>query len=253
MQSLSVVIVCKNEAEIISKLLQSLEGLTDDVVIYDTGSTDNTLQIVKQYPVSVRQGPWEGFGKTKQKSTSLAKYDWVLCLDADEAIDEELKKSLQSLQLNNDKIVYTIRYKNFFGDKHLKYGEWGNDKHIRLFNRTKVNWDDAPVHEQLVIPAGTRTIKLPGYILHRTVKDLQDYAAKTVSYALITAEKYHRKGKRAFWYKQRLAPGFNFFMYYFIRLGFLDGREGYICAKMTAHYTFLKYTRLKELEQQELK
>ncbi len=250
MQSLSVIIVCKNEAEIIGRILQSLEGLTDDIIVYDTGSTDATLEIVRLYQVSLHQGPWEGFGKTKQKSTVLAKYDWVLSLDADEAIDGELKNSLLALQLINEKIVYEMRYKNFFGDKHLKYGEWGNDKHIRLFNRKQVNWDATPVHEKLVIPAGTKIIRLPGYILHRTMKDIKDYAAKMVNYAIMNAEKYHRQGKKAFWFKIRLAPGFNFFMHYFIKLGFLDGHAGYICAKMTAHYTFLKYIRLKELEQQ---
>ncbi len=250
MQSLSVVIVCKNEADIIGKTLQSLQGLTDDIIVYDNGSTDNTVGIIKQFNVHLHQGSWEGFGKTKNKATALAKYEWILSLDADEAIDEELKQSLLALQLGNGKTVYELKYKNFLGDKYLKYGEWGNDRHTRLFNQKTVSWDDAPVHEQLIIPEGVVTNKLPGYILHRTMKDVHDYAAKMVNYAMLNAEKYNRQGKKASWFKLQVAPGFAFFNHYFLKRGFLDGHTGYICAKMTAYYTFLKYARLRELSRE---
>lgn len=248
MQSLSVVIVCKNEAGIIGRTLESLQGLTDDIIVYDNGSIDDTVEVVKRFDVHLHQGVWEGFGKTKNKATSLAKYDWILSLDADEAIDTELKQSLLALSLTNEKGVYEIKYKNFLGNTYLKYGEWGHDKHTRLFNRTAVNWDDAPVHEQLLVPAGTASNILKGYILHYTMKDIKDYAAKMVNYAMLNAEKYHRQGKKVSWLKLRLAPGFSFFSNYILKAGFLDGHTGYICARMTAYYTFLKYARLKELE-----
>lgn len=247
MQSISVVIVCKNEAGIIGQTLQSLSGLTDDIIVYDTGSTDDTVDILKQAAVQLHEGKWEGFGPTKNTAMALAKYDWILSLDADEAIDGELKQSLLNLSLNKEKIVYAIKFKNFLADKYLKYGEWGNDKHTRLFNRRMVAWNDAPVHEQLIIPAGTATTTLAGSILHRTMKNVKDYASKMVNYAFLNAEKYYRQGKKASWLKLRVAPGFAFFNYYMLKAGFLDGHAGYICAKMTAYYTFLKYARLKEL------
>lgn len=247
MQSLSVVIVCKNEAGIIGQTLQSLSGLTDDIIIYDTGSTDTTVDIIKKIDVQLHQGEWEGFGTSKNKAMAFAKYDWILSLDADEAIDEELKQSLLNLQLNNEKTVYEIKFKNFLADKYLKFGEWGNDKHTRLFNRKTVTWDDAPVHEQLIIASGLIKIKLTGYVLHRTMKNVKDYASKMVNYAFLNAEKYYRQGKKSSWLKLRVAPGFAFFNYYILKAGFLDGHAGYVCAKMTAYYTFLKYARLKEL------
>ena len=247
MQSLSVVIVCKNEAGIIGQTLQSLSGLTDDIIIYDTGSTDTTVDIIKKIDVQLHQGKWEGFGTSKNKAMAFAKYDWILSLDADEAIDEELKQSLLNLQLNNEKTVYEIKFKNFLADKYLKFGEWGNDKHTRLFNRKTVTWDDAPVHEQLIIASGLIKIKLTGYVLHRTMKNVKDYASKMVNYAFLNAEKYYRQGKKSSWLKLRVAPGFAFFNYYILKAGFLDGHAGYVCAKMTAYYTFLKYARLKEL------
>src|SRR6186997_941348 len=98
MQKLSVVIVCKNEADIIGRTLQSLQGLTDNIVLYDNGSSDTTMEIAKQFNVQLYQGSWEGYGKTKRTAISLAKYDWILNLDADETPDEELKRSLQAVE-----------------------------------------------------------------------------------------------------------------------------------------------------------
>ncbi len=247
MQSLSVVIICKNEADIIGQTLQSLEGLCDDIIVYDNGSTDNTIGQIKKFNVKLQQGTWEGFGPTKNKAIALAKYDWILSLDADEAIDEELKRSLLALQLTGENDVYEIKYKNFLGNKYLKYGEWGGDKHIRLFNRKKVYWDDASVHEELLIPQGMNIKKLNGYVLHKTMKDINDYAAKMFRYAMLNAEKYQQQGKKSSFFRIRIAPGLSFFNYFILKRGFLDGYAGYLCARMTSWYTFLKYARLREL------
>jgi glycosyltransferase involved in cell wall biosynthesis len=248
MSKLSVVIVCRNEAGIIGKTLQSLQGLTDDVIVYDNGSTDGTQDMVRSFRVNLHEGSWEGFGKTKEKANRLAKYDWILSLDADESVDDQLKQSLLDLPLDNDLLVYDIPFRNYLGATYLRHGEWGGDHHIRLFNRRQVHWDEAPVHESLVLPAGTSVKKIKGYVLHQTMKDMQDYAHKMVHYAMLNAEKYHRQGKKASWFKLRLSPAFTFFNYYILKLGFLDGHAGYICARMTAWYTFLKYARLKELD-----
>lgn len=250
MQPVSVVIICKNEAAVIGATLQSLQGLTDDIVVYDNGSTDNTAQIARQFGVRLYEGSWEGFGKTKIKANNLAKYDWILSLDADERIDEKLKKSLLAFEPPGNKTVYDLRFKNFLGKKPLNYGEWGNDWHIRLFNRNEVHWDDAPVHEKLIMPGDVKVKKLEGFILHQTVRDIHDYTQKMAHYAMLSAEKYRQEGKRSSWFKVRLSPGFNFLNYYILKLGFLDGHEGYVCAKMTAYYTFLKYARLRELSRE---
>ena len=231
----------------IGHTLQSLQGLTDDIVVFDNGSTDGTQDIVRSFGACLHEGSWDGFGKTKRKASKLAKYDWILNLDADESIDEELKQSLLTLQPGPGLVVYDLAFKNFLGNTYLKYGEWGGDHHIRLFNRQHVTFDDAPVHESLVLPAGVTVQKLKGYVLHRTMKDVQEYAEKAVKYAMLNAEKYYLQGKKASWFKIRVSPTFTFLNYYIFKLGFLDGHAGYICAKMTAWYTFLKYVRLAEL------
>lgn len=250
----SIVIVCKNEAAVIKHLLDSAEAITDDVVVYDNGSADDTIAIAKQYQnVHVHQGLWEGFGKTKKMATALAKYDWILSLDADEAPDEALQKSLQTLPLNDPDVVYNIRFKNFLGGKHIKWGEWGFDTHIRLFHRARAGWNSAQVHEQLQMPKGIKIKTLRGHVLHRTVKDTVAYSHKVVHYALLNAEKYGASGKKATFTKRYIAPLFTFLKFYVFMLGFLDGWEGLVCARMTAYYTFLKYARLHELNNFEKK
>lgn len=247
MQKISVVLVCKNEEDEIGRTLQSLNGLTDDIVVFDNGSIDNTKNIIRDSGARLIEGDWEGFGKTKNKATSFAKYDWILNLDADESIDEDLKNSLLDLPLQNDSEVFDIRFKNFLGDTHLRFGEWGTDSHIRLFNRRKVNWNEAIVHEGLIFPPGVEIKKLRGFVLHYTVKNRAEFAEKMLRYGLLNAEKYAREGKRSSWIMMYLAPVFSFLKYYVFKFGFLDGRAGFICAKMSSYYTRIKYARLLEL------
>jgi glycosyltransferase involved in cell wall biosynthesis len=247
MTPISVVIIARNEAHIISKTLQSVHALTDDIVVVDSGSTDGTQQLCRDNKATVIETAWNGFGPNKNKGIAAATYDWILSIDSDEMPDEELLLSLRSIDFAETEAVYNIRFKTFLGNKLIRFGEWGKDAHIRLFNRTKVSWNNAAVHEQLIIPSSTSVKNLKGYILHYTMKDLADYATKMTSYALLNAEGNFQKGKKAGWVKRNLSHRFSFFRNYFLKLGFLDGVEGYWIARMTSYYTFLKYARLYEL------
>ena len=249
MQRLSVVIVCKNGAKVIGETIKSFSGLTDDILVYDNGSTDDTMNIVKQSNAKLVEGSWEGFGKTKNKANELAKYEWILSLDADEAIDKELKKNLLQRDLANETEVFEFKFKNFLGDKWLHFGEWGNDKHIRLFNRKKIKWNDADVHESLVLPKDVKVISVPGYVLHKTAGNIEEYKNKMNNYAVLNAEKYFKQNKRSGSLKIFFSAFFSFIKNYFFKLGFLDGATGYHCARINARYTFLKYKKLNELNQ----
>ncbi len=247
MNKFSVVIVCKNEADIIGKTLQSLQGLVQDIVVYDTGSKDDTITIAKRNNASVYQGNWEGYGPTKNRAVALARNDWILSLDADEALDEVLKLSLQQEPLDDENCVYEIRFRNFLGSKALHFGEWGKDKHIRLFNRKKVQWNNADVHEQLLLPGNVRVKSLKGSVLHYTMKDAKDFRSKMENYAALSAVKYFKEGRRPARVKMILSPLFSFVKNFFLKAGFLDGAAGLTCARMNAYYTKLKYKKLKEL------
>ena len=234
---ISVVIITRNEAHIIGRTLQSLQGVSDDFIIVDSGSTDNTVEICKDFGAKVIETSWDGYGCNKNKGIDAAKYNWILNLDADEAADEQLKTAIQQLELKDENTVYNFKFKNFFCDKWIRYGEWAGDKHIRLFNRNKVRWDNAAVHESLTLDQNTNVVLLPGNILHYTTQHIDEYINKTIAYAKLNAKKYYLQGKRASFFKLRMAPGLTFVHHYIIRLGFLDGWEGYLIAKTTAWYT----------------
>ncbi len=244
---LSVVIITKNEAHIIGNTLQSLQGVSDNIVIVDNGSSDATISICRQYGAKVIETGWEGYGITKNKGIAAATNDWILSLDADEAIDEELKKQLAQLDLSNENLVYQLKYKNFFCNKWIRFGEWSGDKHIRLFNRNKVRWNDVAVHENLLIPEGIKIMRLSGNVLHYTVSNVDEYMKKTIQYAKLNAQKYFVLNKKADFFKLYIGPMFSFLKHYIFELGLLDGYEGYLIAKTTAWYSFMKYVYLREL------
>lgn len=245
--NISVVIITRNEAHVISNTLQSLQPVINDVVIVDSGSTDNTVQLCKQFGATVIETNWAGYGINKNKGIAAAKNNWILSLDADESIDEELKLSLQQLSLQDEDEVFNIRFKNFFCNKWIRFGEWGFDKHIRLFNRHNVQWNNAAVHENLVFPEGVKITMLKGNILHHTVHNRQEYKDKMAGYARMNAKKYFESGKKPSFFKQYFSPVFAFVQHYIFRLGFLDGKEGFIIARTTAWYTFMKYHYLNDM------
>ena len=245
--SISVVIICKNEAHIIGKTIAAAKRITDDVVVVDSGSTDGTQTIVTTAGARLLETDWQGYGKNKNKGVAIAKHDWILSIDADEIIDEVLTKQLLELNPEKETIVYNIRFRAFLGNDMIRFGEWANDAHIRLYNRKQVSWNEAQVHEVLLFPADVKVLTLKGYIHHYTSKNIEDFAQKTVNYAMLNAAKYHQQGKKASWLKCRAAPAFSFVKNYLFRLGFLDGEPGFTVAKMNAWYTWLKYIRLREL------
>ena len=251
---LSVVIICRNEAHIIGKTIAAAQRFSNDVVVVDSGSSDGTQNIITNAGAKLVETKWEGYGMNKNKGVAAALHDWILSIDADEIVDDTLVSQLQTLTLNDTNVVYNIRFRAFLGDNMIRYGEWSNDKHIRLYNRTHTRWNEAAVHEGLVFPADTKTVTIKqGYIHHYTSKNIADFAAKTVNYAMLNAEKYFRQGKKAGWLQCRVAPAFSFVKNYLFRLGFLDGEAGYTVAKMNAWYTWLKYMRLRELNRNDKK
>ncbi|MBC7890532.1 MAG: glycosyltransferase family 2 protein [Ferruginibacter sp.] len=250
MNNISVVIITRNEAPVLANTLQSLQGLTDDLVIVDSGSTDETIAIARQFNAHLVQTEWLGFGPTKNLGNLSTRHDWILSLDADEAIDEELKNNLQHISLTVDEnSVYDLSFKTFTGNYQLRFGEYARDHHIRLFNKQQVQWDNALVHEKLVIPSHITIKKLHGYVHHYTMKDFDSYSRKLFNYAILNAQKLFNAGKKVSSVKMYLSPLTAFIINYIFKMGFLDGWRGYVAARLSAFYTFLKYAHLKELWQ----
>lgn len=248
MVPVSVVIIAKNESQIIGRSIAGARLLTDDIVVVNNGSTDNTARIALDLKCSIYNEDWEGYGANKNKGNSYARYDWILSIDADEIIDKELVNALHKLNYSNINVVYDINFKTYFGDRLISFGNWGHDHHIRLFNRKLVKWAELPVHETLLLPADVTKKKLKGHIHHYSVKDLNECQQKAIYYASLSAKKYYANGKHNLLMKQYLSPCFNFLKNYIFLLGFMDGKEGWYIASNAVMHTWLKYHYLHELE-----
>ncbi len=244
---LTIVIICKNDATGLVRTIQSIAGLDADILVYDFGSTDASRETASMYGARFYDGKCENYERMRYHASRLARHDWILMLHPGEVVDTALNNALKEIDLNRIKQVYRIRFKNYFGNRWLRHGELGQYTHIRLANREGIETDGESVYEQLFHRNGVLISKMNGYILHRTVKNLNDLSEKIMHDAMLWALRAHRQGKKTGIIKPFFSPAFSFFKNYFFKLGFLDGSEGYVCAKMGAWYNFLKYARLREL------
>jgi len=242
----SIVIITKNEAEIIANCINTCKLITDNIVIVDNGSTDNTLKIAEDLGCEVYQESWDGYGANKNKGVLYAHYNWILSIDADEIPDQELINTLHNLNLTDPKIAFDIPFKNYFGSKRIRFGNWGYDHRIRLFNRHLVKWHESKVHEKLQLPAGIKVKRIGGHIHHYTVKNLKECDHKAIYYARLSANQYISNGKKISFLKIYVSPIFGFVKDYVLKLGFLDGFEGLDIALTIYKNTWLKYHFVKQ-------
>jgi glycosyltransferase involved in cell wall biosynthesis len=247
---LTVVIIAKNEVSVIAETIRAAQKLTNAIIVVDTGSTDGTVALLKEMQVAVLTSHWLGFGPTKNLGIAHAKTDWILSLDADERMDDTLCKNIQALKADSEAVVYAIPFLNYFAHEPLYYGEWGGDKHIRIFNKKKVQWNNNEVHEKLVFNTAVTVKKLRGFVHHKTAANLPELQQKMEYYARLNAQHYLVKGKKNAAIKVWLSPIFNFVVHYFFKLGFLDGKVGWLVAKENARYTYKKYLYLQQLQKQ---
>jgi len=206
------------------------------------------LAIVTKYGCRVFKKPWTSYGTNKNYGNELAKYNWILSIDADELPDDELINSLHHISLGNANVAYDIPFRSYCGKQAVLYGNWGREHHIRLFNRESVKWAETIVHENLILTENIKIEKLKGYIHHYTIKDVEEYDQKSKYYAKLCAQQYFKNGKRANAVKKRLSPVFGFIKSYIVLLGFLDGKTGWLIAKTNYINTRRKYVYLDRLE-----
>jgi glycosyltransferase involved in cell wall biosynthesis len=242
--SVSVVIITLNAASTIHLCINAALKITDDIIVVDSGSTDNTQQIATQLGAKLIQEKWYGYGKNKTIGNNAAKYDWILSLDADEVLSDNLIQSIKNIHFITI-AAYTFKRLNFIGNKPIRFGAFKNDFVVRLFNKNYSTWNNAEVHEKVEHNITLPTIKFKGYLNHFTCNSFENFEKKNEQYAQLMADKYFAKGKKANFIKLYLSPIFNFMKNYFFQLGFLDGQAGFRLAIIYAKYTFNKYRLLK--------
>ncbi len=240
---ISVIILTKNSQKYLAEVLTPLATF-DEVLLYDTGSTDDTLAIANRFPnVNVHQGPFIGFGATHNAASALAKNDWILSIDSDEIATDQLIQEIASLSLDAQQ-VFGIRRNNYLNGKWIKYCGWYPDYQIKLYQRRTTKYCDAQVHEA-VITDGLQLIRLNHAVKHYPYSSVGDFLTKMQLYSELFAKQY--AGKRSSSLGRAIRHGsFAFFKSYILKKGFLAGREGFIISAYNAHTAYYKYLKLME-------
>lgn len=249
MIKLSSIIIAKNEEANISRCIESQLGCIDEiVVVVDDKSSDRTSEIVRSFPeVKHSISQWIGYSGTKNIALQRTTNDWVLWIDADEALTPALKNELIAFKSSTPEFdIYSVpRIANFLG-RWIKHSGWYPGRIERLFNKNRVSFSDREVHEHLVYPGQAGTFI--NDIEHYTDPSIFHYFEKYNRYTTLAAEDIHKKNKRFKLTDLILRPCFIFIKMFIIKRGFLDGIQGFILAVFSSAYVFTKYAKLWEIE-----
>lgn len=239
---LSVAIIARNEAHRIARCLKSV-AFADQIVVLDSGSTDDTVAIARGLGADVEVTPdWPGFGPQKNRALARCRYRWVLSIDADEQISDALAAEILQVlrEAPAEAIVagYWLRRSSRYCGQVIRHGLWGNDRVLRLFERQRGRFTDARVHESLVCDGETRVLE--GILVHDSVDSPEDARSKARRYAFLGAEALRARGRGGS-LQGGVHAGWSFVRGYLLRAGFLDGRFGLTLARLNAAGTFWKY------------
>ena len=248
MNKISAIIITHNEERNIGRCLESLHGVADEIIVVDSGSTDNTETICREADVHFEHHDWEGYSGQKNYANNLASCPWILSIDADEALSPTLRESLLKWK-GQDKPQGAYRFNrltNYCGHW-IHHCGWYPDPCTRLFPKDAARWDGL-VHERLTFNFPLSTFHLKGDLLHYSYYSVEEHAERQLHYATLAAKKAHSAGKHVSTTGVWLRPKWNFFRNYILKGGFLDGHAGYTVCRMSAFYTFMKYSLLRELQ-----
>jgi glycosyltransferase involved in cell wall biosynthesis len=271
---ISVVIITYNEARNIGRCIASLEGIADEIVVLDSYSTDATESICKAVPgLRWVQHAFDGHIEQKNRAVAWATYDWVLSLDADEALSEPLRRTILTLKyefaqtpdseavtasakrhFNVQKsptyappLAYSMNRRTNYCGQWIAHSGWYPDRKVRLFDRRLAQWGGRNPHDRVVLSAGVREAHLEGDLLHYSYYTVAEHWSRARRYADIAAQAMLEEGRRATWAHLLLSPATKWLRNYVFKLGFLDGRAGWTICRIAAVETYWKYLRLYRL------
>ena len=235
------VLITRDASRTLAATLESLQAFPE-VVVYDNGSTDDTLDIARRFAnVKLVTGEFVGFGPTKNLAAGHASGDWILSIDADESVSEELLSSLEALELSEPRQTYAVLRHNYLVGRHVRWGGWGNDWLVRLYNRRQARLSDVLVHEKVVVPSDVEPKRIAGALLHDNISDIDQLLGKISYYTELRRQepggRVHPPAVtmlRTFW---------AFFRSYVLELGFLAGWRGVVIATCDSMGTFFKHMK----------
>lgn len=246
---LSATLITLNAAAQLPACLDSL-AFCDEIVVVDSGSQDDTVEVARSRGARVVHCDWRGFGKQKQFAIEQASHDWILSIDADERVSEHLRESIRRALAAPQHQAYRFPRCNRFLGRYLRHGEGYPDMSLRLFDRRHARWSDDAVHEKVLADAPPGT--LSGDLLHDTAETIESYLTKQNRYTTLAAAQAHARGKRAHAGHLLLSPLLRFVKFYFFRRGFLDGLPGLVHILIGCTNSFAKHAKIIELQKRQI-
>lgn len=247
MAKISAVIITKNEQQNIERCIKSLHNVADEVLVIDNGSTDNTINIAKSLNARVIETTWQGYAATKNFGNQNAENEFILSIDADEALDDELKNQIINVKkdLRIDDAYSFNRLTNYCG-KWIKHCGWYPDTKLRLWNKNAGKWEGL-IHEEVKLQPYVKVVHLKGHLLHYSYYSSQQHYLQADKFTTLTAQNDFEKGKKGNFFQLIFAPIFKFIKSYFFQLGILDGKAGLQVCRISSLATYWKYKKLLQL------
>lgn len=246
MSTLSVIIITKNEEKNIRRCLESVKW-ADEIIVFDSGSTDQTIAICKEYTKHIFVTDWPGFGPQKNRALEKASSDWVLSIDADEQLTEELIIELRIIMRRSEYAGYYIKRCTNYCGQFIRYGDWKKDQVLRLFHRDQSKFTDDIIHEKVIVQGQVAVLKEK--MLHFSFSNFSEVINKVNLYSTYGAELKCQQGKTSNMMTVIMRSLWCFFRGYFLRLGFLDGKNGFLLAVSNMLGVFYRYVKLSYLYQ----
>ena len=247
MIKLSVVVITFNEERKIARCLASVQKVADEILVVDSLSTDNTVEICKKYSARVISHPFEGFIEQKNFALRQAAFPHQLSLDADEALTPELSKRIIEIKNSWTQDGYSMnRLANYCGHW-IRHSDWYPDAKLRLYDSRRGKWGGVNPHDRFELVPGATTAQLQGDLLHYTYYTIEEHVAQSNKFSTIAASELLARGRRATLLKILVKPIAKFIRNYIIHGGFRDGFYGFVVCRMTAHETFLKYVKARHI------
>ena len=237
----SAAIITRNAAADLDRCLASL-GFADEVVVLDQGSDDDTAAVCARHGATLHQTEWLGFGPTKAKAAGLCRHRWVLSVDSDEEVAPELAAAIAALPDDPREAAFTVNRLSRFLGRWIRHGGWHPEHVVRLFDRQRAGFDDAPVHEAIRTdgPVG----RLPGVLRHYTYETMEQYIGKLDRYTTLAAERLHAEGRRATPLAAVVRSQAAFWRMWLLQGGVLDGAPGTVLCLSSSFYVLSKYVKL---------
>jgi glycosyltransferase involved in cell wall biosynthesis len=244
---ISAVIIARDEAHEIEACVRSV-SFCDEVLVVDSGSTDGTPEIARGLGARVVVTDWPGYVAQKDRAARLAAHDWVLSIDADERVDDRLRAAIERLRASGEppQAGFEVTRHTFYLGRWIDHGGWFPEWRVRLFDRRRARWGGVDPHDHVVLD-GPRGRLAQGEVPHYTYRSVADHLRQIDRFTTIAAREKVARGRTASLFAMLFRPPARFLRMYVLRLGFLDGRAGFVLAALAAYYVFLKYVKVWEL------